>query len=153
MEINTAPRGNFEMEKWSVLPWLMYKIMSGTKMKTVTTLLHWHWCFLPWFFLFLVWVPILLLSSTLFQLQISSQVINFVRKKWDPRIKLCLFWKKNCARLLYGYCFTKVSGLSSHPTPSFYTVFKVKSLHKSLIQLTSQPQLWTFRKSETLWNK
>ena len=62
--------------------------------------------------------------------------------------------KKNCARLLYGYCFyTKVSGLSSHPTPSFYTVFKVKSLHKSLIQLTSQPQLWTFRKSETLWNK
>ena len=61
--------------------------------------------------------------------------------------------KKNCARLLYGYCFTKVSGLSSHPTPSFYTVFKVKSLHKSLIQLTSQTQLWTFRKSETLWNK
>ena len=141
------------MEKWSVLPWLMYKIMSGTKMETMTTLLHWHWCFLPWFFLFLVSVPILLLFSTLFQLQISSQVINFVRKKWDPRIKLCLFWKKTCARLLYGYCFTKVFGLSSHPTPSFYTVFKVKSLHKSLIQLTSQPQLWTFRKSETLWNK
>ena len=121
-----APRGNFEMEKWFVLPWSMCKIMSGTKMKTVTTLLHWHW----WFFTMilldsglgsgLVSVPILLLSSTLFQLQISSQVINFVRKKWDPRIKLCLFWKKTCARLLYGYCFTKVSGLSSHPTPSFY---------------------------------
>ena len=120
--LNMAPQGNFEMEKWFAMLWSMCKIISGTKMKTVTTLLHWHWLvFLPWFFLFLVSVPILLLSSTLFQLQISSQVINFVRKKWDPRIKLCWFWKKNCSRLLYGYCFyAKVSGLSSHPTPFFY---------------------------------